>query len=156
MPVNHNRERIIKIRTLEAIRQKNKCLYCLSELKPAALPGKQSSKLAATVDHIVPKCNGGKCNYANLVVVCRGCNSRKGCKDPNFKDLFEGYLKLDIEPRIMYQNYPLPKNEEIKCLPSSIKTMQLLLSRLLNTQLMLCCRSLARIMRASEQQPSMN
>ena len=33
-----------------------------------------------TVDHVVPKARGGTDSAANLSVLCRGCNARKGAR----------------------------------------------------------------------------
>jgi len=35
-----------------------------------------------TVDHIVPKCAGGKSTWANLVAACADCNRRKRDRTP--------------------------------------------------------------------------
>jgi len=35
-----------------------------------------------TVDHVVPRCQGGSDDPDNLVVACRSCNSRKGGRTP--------------------------------------------------------------------------
>ena len=44
------------------------CAYC----------GKKGMRL--TIDHIVPKANGGKSTFENCVASCKPCNSRKGHK----------------------------------------------------------------------------
>lgn len=41
------------------------CLYC-------------GSKKDLTVDHVIPKSQGGKTSWTNLATACRSCNSRKG------------------------------------------------------------------------------
>lgn len=45
------------------------CRYCGSCFDP-------------TFDHIVPRCQGGLTTTENLVVACRGCNSKKGGRTP--------------------------------------------------------------------------
>lgn len=35
-----------------------------------------------SVDHVVPRCQGGGDDAGNLVVACRSCNSRKGGRTP--------------------------------------------------------------------------
>lgn len=35
-----------------------------------------------TIDHVVPRCQGGRDDESNLVVACRSCNSRKGGRTP--------------------------------------------------------------------------
>jgi hypothetical protein len=37
---------------------------------------------ATTVDHVTPKCQGGKTSWDNLVGCCRSCNQRKGGRTP--------------------------------------------------------------------------
>ena len=41
-----------------------RCIYC--------------SNLATTLDHIIPKCNGGQNLQSNLVGACERCNRAKG------------------------------------------------------------------------------
>ena len=45
------------------------CRYCGSVGEP-------------TIDHVVPRCQGGGDGADNLVVACRSCNSRKGGRTP--------------------------------------------------------------------------
>jgi 5-methylcytosine-specific restriction endonuclease McrA len=35
-----------------------------------------------TLDHVVPKCKGGRSTWDNLVACCHPCNNRKGDKTP--------------------------------------------------------------------------
>lgn len=44
-----------------------KCIYC-------------SSTKELTLDHVVPKCRGGKNTWGNLVTCCHKCNARKGSR----------------------------------------------------------------------------
>jgi len=37
---------------------------------------------ATTVDHVIPRCQGGPSTWANLVACCRECNARKGGRTP--------------------------------------------------------------------------
>ena len=37
---------------------------------------------AVTVDHVVPRCQGGKSTWGNLVGCCRHCNEKKGGRTP--------------------------------------------------------------------------
>jgi len=55
--------------TREAIfkRDNFKCLNC-------------GSSEELTIDHIVPKSQGGGNNYGNLQTLCQMCNKYKGCK----------------------------------------------------------------------------
>ncbi|MBD3320322.1 MAG: HNH endonuclease [Chitinivibrionales bacterium] len=50
------------------IRDNGQCMYC----------GKKVSLANFTFDHVIPKCQGGKSEWNNVVVSCMRCNSRKG------------------------------------------------------------------------------
>ncbi|RAU83008.1 HNH endonuclease [Pontibacter arcticus] len=47
-----------------------------------------------TLDHLLPRCRGGKTIWQNLVTACSRCNSRKGDRTPE-----EAGLKLSKAPR---------------------------------------------------------
>lgn len=49
-------------------RDNHTCGYCLGE--------------ADTVDHVVPRCQGGRSIWENVVASCFGCNSKKGGRTP--------------------------------------------------------------------------
>ena len=53
-------------------RDKNKCQYC----------GKRFSANELTLDHIVPRVQGGGNSWSNLVCACLRCNTRKGGRTP--------------------------------------------------------------------------
>jgi 5-methylcytosine-specific restriction endonuclease McrA len=53
-------------------RDKNNCQYC----------GKRFSASDLTLDHIVPRVQGGGNSWANLVCACIRCNTRKGGRTP--------------------------------------------------------------------------
>ena len=55
------------------INSAGKCQICKSEYD-------------LTIDHIIPISRGGKTNGANLQLLCRECNSRKGNKLPEELD----------------------------------------------------------------------
>jgi hypothetical protein len=38
---------------------------------------------AGTVDHVIPRCQGGQSTWTNLVACCKGCNTRKGGRTPD-------------------------------------------------------------------------
>lgn len=49
-------------------RDRRKCGYC--------------SKKATTLDHIVPRCQGGQTDWMNCIAACRKCNSHKAGRTP--------------------------------------------------------------------------
>jgi 5-methylcytosine-specific restriction endonuclease McrA len=53
-------------------RDKNKCQYC----------GKRFSATDLTLDHIVPRVQGGGNSWVNLVCACLRCNTKKGGRTP--------------------------------------------------------------------------
>jgi 5-methylcytosine-specific restriction endonuclease McrA len=59
------------------LRDHNTCQYCGKQLSPAEL----------TLDHVLPRAQGGESTWDNLVACCRGCNHRKGSKTPEEADM---------------------------------------------------------------------
>jgi 5-methylcytosine-specific restriction endonuclease McrA len=49
------------------LRDEFKCQYC----------GKRFSEKSLTIDHVIPKKNGGKHSWGNSVAACKPCNARK-------------------------------------------------------------------------------
>lgn len=66
------------------LRDEGRCQYC----------GVNVSIKNFTVDHIVPRCNGGKTSWENIVVCCHKCNQKKG-----EKTLKESGFKLYKSPK---------------------------------------------------------
>ena len=62
------------------------CLYCSREL----------STKEATLDHVVPRSQGGKTTWDNIVCACGACNRRKGGRTP--KEARMKLLKTPIRP----------------------------------------------------------
>ena len=60
-----------------------RCQYCYNEL---------NSK-EATLDHVVPRSQGGKTTWENIVCACAGCNRKKGGRTPK-----EAHMKLLSKP----------------------------------------------------------
>jgi 5-methylcytosine-specific restriction endonuclease McrA len=54
------------------VRDKGRCQYC----------SKQVPRNDFTYDHVMPRSQGGKTDWANVVVCCTPCNQRKGGKTP--------------------------------------------------------------------------
>lgn len=53
-------------------RDKGRCQYC----------GKRVKRSEFTYDHVVPKKDGGRTNWKNIVTCCVPCNRRKGGRTP--------------------------------------------------------------------------
>lgn len=70
------------------------CAYCGTQVTPADQRGKGNPATMATLDHIIPRSQGGNNTSSNLVCSCLSCNASR--KDT---PLFE-YLDCNIE-RIM-------------------------------------------------------
>ncbi len=69
MAANKKRKRLFN-------QQNGKCYYCDS-----AMYMKRDTPLRCTIDHIVPRCEGGKSDYGNIVAACSFCNGQKGAMD---------------------------------------------------------------------------
>lgn len=53
-------------------RDQNTCQYCATKTPASAL----------TMDHVIPRVNGGKTTWTNIVAACGTCNRRKGGRTP--------------------------------------------------------------------------
>lgn len=53
-------------------RDKGRCQYC----------GEKVSLSEFEYEHVIPRCQGGKTIWENIVVACTGCNQKKGNKTP--------------------------------------------------------------------------
>ena len=63
------RKRAIKFSSINvAMRDDFKCQYC----------GARHRLCGLTYDHVVPKSQGGKTNWENIVMACYACNEKKG------------------------------------------------------------------------------
>ena len=54
-------------------RDRNRCQYC----------GKNFPTRELTIDHVVPRVQGGEHSWTNLVCACVACNARKGGRTPS-------------------------------------------------------------------------
>lgn len=50
------------------LRDRYECAFCLTRLRAIDL----------SLDHVHPRCKGGKSTWDNLVTCCRTCNRKKG------------------------------------------------------------------------------
>ena len=69
------------------LRDGYRCQYCGQLFRTSEL----------TLDHVEPRCLGGKLNWENTVTCCNKCNCRKGCLRPN--QLHKVGMKLLSTPR---------------------------------------------------------
>lgn len=58
-------------------RDRSKCQYCSRKLPASEL----------TYDHVVPRCQGGKTTWENIVMACVPCNATKGNRTPEQADM---------------------------------------------------------------------
>lgn len=66
------------------LRDKNTCQYC----------GKKKKRAELNLDHVVPRAQGGKTSWTNVVCSCIPCNLDKGGRTPE-----EANMRLLAEPR---------------------------------------------------------
>jgi 5-methylcytosine-specific restriction endonuclease McrA len=59
-------------RTLVLLRDGETCQYC----------GCRPGRAELTLDHIVPRAQGGQTSWENVVAACRSCNARKADRTP--------------------------------------------------------------------------
>ena len=64
-------------------RDKNRCSYCREPLTDKTV----------TMDHVVPRAQGGKSEWTNIVSACNFCNHKKGDKTPA-----QAGMKLHVHP----------------------------------------------------------
>jgi 5-methylcytosine-specific restriction endonuclease McrA len=82
--VRRRRRRIALTRRNIFLRDKFRCQYCSKTLRSAEL----------TMDHVVPRSQGGGASWENLVASCGPCNRRKGGRTPR-----QARMKLLNEPK---------------------------------------------------------
>jgi len=76
------------------IRDNYQCQYC----------GKKAPVSSITIDHIIPRSQGGASNWTNVVTCCSKCNTKKGGRLPR-----EAGMKLINKPHKPSFNYSLYK-----------------------------------------------
>lgn len=88
-----------RLRRLSA-KQDEKCYYCQERTWLPDPTGKrypwQLRRTRATLEHLIPRAQGGKNNQANTVMACSDCNNRRGSRytAEEFMELVRsGYLK---------------------------------------------------------------
>jgi 5-methylcytosine-specific restriction endonuclease McrA len=64
-------------------RDSGRCQYCQVKV----------SRFEATYDHVVPRAQGGKTTWENIVIACVSCNQKKGGRTPT-----QASMKLRTAP----------------------------------------------------------
>lgn len=72
------------------IRDRGLCQYC-------GLPVKQGD---STYDHVIPRAQGGKTTWKNVVIACRACNQRKKDRTPEQAGMV--LLSVPKRPKYLY------------------------------------------------------
>lgn len=75
-------------------RDQGHCQYCWKKLTPNQI----------TIDHIIPKAQGGQNSFINCVICCQSCNSKKGNQTPEVANM--KLLRKPYHPSYLPQNYP--------------------------------------------------
>jgi 5-methylcytosine-specific restriction endonuclease McrA len=68
-------------------RDRNICQYC----------GHHFTRSELTLDHVLPRCKGGRDSWDNLVLACMPCNLKKGGRTP--KEAHMKLLRAPIKPK---------------------------------------------------------
>jgi 5-methylcytosine-specific restriction endonuclease McrA len=68
--INLVNKKVVLNRKNVLLRDKYTCQYCAKVFHPSEL----------TIDHIIPRANGGKSRWENVVASCKICNNKKGQK----------------------------------------------------------------------------
>jgi len=71
------------------IRDEYVCQYC----------GREFTSTDLTVDHVIPKVQGGANEWTNVVACCRGCNMKKGGQTPRQAGML--LVRKPFKPTIM-------------------------------------------------------
>ncbi len=81
------------------VRDNYTCIYCGIKLG-TLVKGKILSKRDFTIDHIIPRCQGGKDTWSNTACACAKCNHRKGNRLHNVAG-----MRLRWEPKTPRTSY---------------------------------------------------
>lgn len=87
-------------RTALVKRDNSTCLYCNQKLTASQV----------TIDHVIPKSQGGATSYMNCVVSCSSCNSKKANRTPEQANLV--LLSKPTHPSFYEYHHPMePKSD---------------------------------------------
>jgi len=81
------RERVQFNRRNLFARDENRCQYC----------GRRFPTTELSLDHVVPRMQGGRTTWTNVVCACTNCNKRKGGRTPDEASM--RLIRLPVEPR---------------------------------------------------------
>lgn len=81
------RERVQFNRRNLFARDENRCQYC----------GRRFPTTELSLDHVVPRMQGGRTTWTNVVCACTNCNKRKGGRTPDEASM--RLIRLPAEPR---------------------------------------------------------
>ena len=87
--VHRTRQKVKFSRSNILSRDGNRCQYCGSRFSTGDL----------TYDHVVPRCQGGKTEWGNIVASCYACNQAKGNRTPEQADM--RLLRKPVRPSWM-------------------------------------------------------
>ena len=85
--VAHVKQAIRFSRSNVYLRDGYRCQYC----------GKKFDAKGLTYDHVVPRCQGGKTEWANIVAACHACNCKKGGLETDEAGMFP--LRAPVRPK---------------------------------------------------------
>lgn len=89
---NFSRKAVVK-------RDKSSCQYC----------GKSLSASAVTIDHVLPRAQGGVTSFVNCVVACQACNNKKADRTPEQANML--LLKRPQHPAFTALRYAVDSHE---------------------------------------------
>lgn len=77
------------------LRDGYRCQYCGGKFEPEQL----------SYDHVLPRCQGGKTCWENIVTACRSCNTRKGGQECDAAGMWP--LNQPVRPKYLPAARPL-------------------------------------------------
>jgi 5-methylcytosine-specific restriction endonuclease McrA len=96
--VRRRRVRVALTRRNVFFRDGHQCQYCLHKLPAREL----------TCDHVIPRSQGGRTSWDNLVTACGPCNRRKGGRTPEQARM--GLVRLPSRPESLPVEFTLNVN----------------------------------------------
>jgi 5-methylcytosine-specific restriction endonuclease McrA len=74
------RSDIVALRRAELCWDQNgRCFYCTGDMTYASPPARRRApNTMATLEHLIPRSEGGRSSFPNVVAACARCNNRRG------------------------------------------------------------------------------